>query len=73
MREAVNVTMQNSTESCGDFHLFFDPADNTPYIIAGCGFHMWIERLLPSALDSAGAAAKLLRHPVAPGCMHALP
>ena len=54
MREAVNVTMQNSTESCGDFHLFFDPGDNTPYIIAGCGFHMWIERLLPSALDSAG-------------------
>lgn len=42
MREAVNVTMQNSTESCGDFHLFVDPNDQTPYVIAGCGFHMCV-------------------------------
>jgi len=54
VREAVNVSTQNSTENCGDFHLFIDPADNTPYVIMGCGFHMWIERLLPNALDSAG-------------------
>ena len=39
VRESVNVTMQNATEQCGDFHLFVDPADGTPYIIAGCGFH----------------------------------
>ena len=54
VREDVNVTMQNATENCGDFHLFIDPADQTPYVIAGCGFHMWIERLLPNMLDSAG-------------------
>lgn len=42
MREAVNVTTQNATESCGDFHLYTAP-DNTPYVIMGCGFHMWIE------------------------------
>jgi hypothetical protein len=54
VRERVNVTIQNSTENCGDFHLFLDPADGTPYVIAGCGFHMWIERLLPNMLDSAG-------------------
>ena len=54
MREKVNVTIQNSTENCGDFHLFVDPADNTPYVIGGCGFHMWIERLNPNMLDSAG-------------------
>ena len=53
-RAVVNVTIQNSTEDCGDFHLFVDPADNTPYVIAGCGFHMWIERLMPNMLDSAG-------------------
>lgn len=53
-RIGVNVTIQNSTENCGDFHLFIDPADSTPYVIAGCGFHMWIERLLPNMLDSAG-------------------
>ena len=40
VRESVNVTIQNSTQSCGDFHLFVDPADGTPYVIAGCGFHM---------------------------------
>ena len=53
-RASVNTSMQNATESCGDFHLFIDPADQTPYVIAGCGFHMWIERLLPNMLDSAG-------------------
>jgi len=53
-RTIVNVTIKNATENCGDFHLFVDPADNTPYVIAGCGFHMWIERLLPNMLDSAG-------------------
>lgn len=53
-RAAVNVTIVNSTQHCGDFHLFVDPADNTPYVIAGCNFHMWIERLLPNMLDSAG-------------------
>jgi hypothetical protein len=40
VRDSVNVTMQNATEQCGDFHLFVDPADSTPYVIAGCGFHM---------------------------------
>ena len=40
-RPSVNVSMQNATEECGDFHLFVDAKDNnTPYIIAGCGFHM---------------------------------
>ena len=53
-RAAVNVTIVNSTQHCGDFHLFIDPADNTPYVIAGCNFHMWIERLMPNLLDSAG-------------------
>ncbi len=53
-RTSVNVTIQNKTENCGDFHLFIDPVDKTPYVIAGCGFHMWIERLLPNMLDSAG-------------------
>lgn len=53
-RIAVNVTIVNATQQCGDFHLFIDPADSTPYVIAGCGFHMWIERLLPNMLDSAG-------------------
>ena len=53
-RDIVNTSMQNATEQCGDFHLFIDPADGTPYLIAGCGFHMWIERLLPNMLDSAG-------------------
>lgn len=43
-RARVNVTIQNSTENCGDFHLFIDPADGTPYVIAGCGFHMFIEK-----------------------------
>ena len=54
VRESVNVTIQNATSSCGDFHLFVDPADSTPYVIAGCDFHMWIERLAPNMLDSAG-------------------
>lgn len=54
VREAVNVTTQNATEECGDFHLFIDPADLTPYVIMGCGFHMWIERLMPDMLGSAG-------------------
>ena len=53
MRETVNLTIANATSSCGDFHLFVDPADGTPYVIAGCDFHMWIERLAPSMLDSA--------------------
>ena len=34
-RDIVNVTIQNATENCGDFHLFIDPKDNTPYVIAG--------------------------------------
>ena len=54
VRESVNVTMQNATSNCGDFHLFVDPQDGTPYLIAGCQFHMWIERLNPNMLDSAG-------------------
>lgn len=62
MREAVNVSMQNATENCGDFHLFIDPANNTPYVIAGCGFHMWIERLMPNMLDSAGDTSPTGRH-----------
>ena len=60
--ESVNVSMQNATENCGDFHLFVDPADNTPYVIAGCGFHMWIERLMPNMLDSAGDTSPTGRH-----------
>jgi hypothetical protein len=52
-RNVTNVTVNNSTSHCGDFHLFIDPVDNTPYAIMGCDFHMYIERLLPNALDSA--------------------
>jgi hypothetical protein len=33
-RISVNVTIVNSTQHCGDFHLFIDPVDSTPYIIA---------------------------------------
>ena len=33
-RIAVNVSIVNSTQHCGDFHLFVDPADGTPYVIA---------------------------------------
>ena len=53
-RRSVNVTIQNATEACGDYHLFVDPRDNTPYVIAGCHFYMFIERLMPNLLDSAG-------------------
>ena len=53
-RLVVNVTVQNATEQCGDYDLFVDPADGTGYAIMGCGFHMWIERLAPNMLDSAG-------------------
>ena len=56
-REVVNVTVQNATEQCGDYDLFVDPADGTGYAIMGCGFHMWIERLAPNLLDSAGDAS----------------
>ena len=53
VRETVPLTIENATSSCGDFHLFIDPADQTPYVIAGCDFHMYIERLQPSMLESA--------------------
>jgi hypothetical protein len=51
VREQVNTS---NAANCGDFHLFVDPVDNVPYVIAGCQFHMYIERLLPNMLDSAG-------------------
>ena len=53
-RIAVNLTIVNATQKCGDNHLFIDPVDNTPYVIAGCNFHMWIERLHPNMLETAG-------------------
>ena len=33
-RIAVNLTIVNATQHCGDNHLFIDPKDNTPYVIA---------------------------------------
>jgi hypothetical protein len=61
-RIAVNLTIVNSTQHCGDYHLFIDPVDSTPYIIAGCNFHMYIERLAPSMLESAGDASPTGRY-----------
>lgn len=52
-RNVTNVSVNNETWHCGDFKLFIDPADKTPYAMMGCNFHMVIERLLPNALDSA--------------------
>lgn len=51
VRNQVNTS---NAANCGDFHLFVDPADNTPYVIQGCNYKMFIERLLPNMLDSAG-------------------
>lgn len=61
-RSSVNITVQNATSSCGDFHLFVDPADNTPYWIGGCDYYVWIERLMPNMLDSAGDRSPTGRH-----------
>jgi hypothetical protein len=49
----VNVSTNNATWHCGDFHLFIDD-DGTPYIIMGCNFHMIIEKLNPDMLSSTG-------------------